>query len=151
MGNTHSIKKINFEDMQTVIKNLETYLLINTLPLNEQQCLIRGTVSCEQEETTINKYIRENKGLKIIIYGKNCNDIKPQEKAQQLYNLGFYNIFIYAIANFVYEDFFNNLNEDFFFEKQNLEKLTHNRRKIEDIYNTHLISTFAPAIGDAMI
>ena len=32
MGNTQSMKKINYEDMQTVIKNPEIYLIINTLP-----------------------------------------------------------------------------------------------------------------------
>ena len=31
MGNTQSIKKINYEDMQTVIKNPELYLIINKL------------------------------------------------------------------------------------------------------------------------
>jgi hypothetical protein len=95
MGNTQSMRQINFEDMQTVTKNPETYLLINTLPLSEQQCLIRGTVSCEQEETAINKYIRENKGLKIIIYGKNCNDDSIHKKYQQLITLGFYNVYAY--------------------------------------------------------
>ena len=30
MGNTQPMKKINYEDMQTVIKNPEIYLIINT-------------------------------------------------------------------------------------------------------------------------
>ena len=62
MGNTQSIRKINFEDMQTVTKNPEIYLLINTLPLGDyQSCLIHGTVSSTQEEMAINKYLKENK------------------------------------------------------------------------------------------
>ena len=44
---------------------------------------------------TINKYIRENKGLKIIIYGKNCNDDSIHKKYQQLLSLGFYNVYAY--------------------------------------------------------
>ncbi len=95
MGNTQSIQKINFEDMQTVTKNPEIYLLINTLPISDQQCLIRGTISCEQEEPAINKYLKENKGLRIIVYGKNCNDDSVQKKYQQLLTLGFYNIYAY--------------------------------------------------------
>ena len=60
-GNTQSMRKINFEDMQTVTKNPEIYLLINTLPLGDHQsCLIHGTVSSTQEESAINKYLKEN-------------------------------------------------------------------------------------------
>jgi hypothetical protein len=95
MGNTQSIQKINFEDMQTVTKNPEIYLLINTLPISDQQCLIRGTISCDQEEHAINKYLKENKGLRIIVYGKNCNDDSVQKKYQQLLTLGFYNVYAY--------------------------------------------------------
>lgn len=32
------------------------------------------------------------------------------------------------------EDFFNNLNEDFFFKKENIEKLNHNHEKIKEYY-----------------
>jgi hypothetical protein len=32
MGNYQSIQKINFEDMQYIIKRTDTYLIINTLP-----------------------------------------------------------------------------------------------------------------------
>lgn len=95
MGNTQSMRKINFEDMQTVTKNPEVYLLINTLPLGDQQCLIRSTVSSEQEESVINKYIKENKGIRIILYGKNCNDESVQKKYQQLLSIGFYNVYVY--------------------------------------------------------
>ncbi len=96
MGNSQSIRKVNFEDIQIVLKNPELYLLVNTLTESEQNCLIKGTVSAIQEIELINNYLKNDKSIKIVIYGKNCNDIKPQEKAQQLYNLGFYNIFIYV-------------------------------------------------------
>jgi len=95
MGNTQSIKKINFEDIQTAIKNPEMYLLINTLPLNEQQCLITNTCFAEDEEVLINKYLKENRNIKFIIYGKNCNDVSVEKKYNQLLSLGFYNIYIY--------------------------------------------------------
>jgi len=95
MGNSQSIKKINYEDMQTVIKNSEIYLLINTLPSTNQECLIINTVSIDQEEAIINKYMKENRSIRIIIYGKNCNDEQVDTKYQQLVSLGFYNVFIY--------------------------------------------------------
>ena len=38
MGNVQSMRKINFEDMQTATKNPEVYLIINTLSSKEQQC-----------------------------------------------------------------------------------------------------------------
>lgn len=95
MGQTHSIQKINYEDMQTIIKNPETYLIINTLPKNEQDCLIIHTSAAIDEEIIINRAIKENKKIRIVIYGKNCNDETVEKKYQQLYSLGFYNIFIY--------------------------------------------------------
>jgi hypothetical protein len=50
MGNSHSIQKINFEDMQWTFKNPETCLLINTLPSTEQGCLIVTTIAAQEEE-----------------------------------------------------------------------------------------------------
>ena len=95
MGNTQSIKKINYEDMQTIIKNPEIYFIINTLPVSEQQCLIVNTTLANNEEIIINKFMKENKSIRIIIYGKNCNDENVNKKYQQLLSLGFYNICIY--------------------------------------------------------
>ena len=96
MGNTQSIQKINFEDIQIAIKNPESYLLINTLPLSEQKCLIKNTCNAEKEIEIINKYMKSyNKNIKIIIYGKNSNDYTTQKKYEQLISLGFYNIYIY--------------------------------------------------------
>jgi hypothetical protein len=81
--------------MQTVIKNPEIYLIINTLPPSEQQCLIVNTTLANEEEEIINKFMKENKSIRIIIYGRNCNDETINKKYQQLYSLGFYNIFVY--------------------------------------------------------
>jgi hypothetical protein len=96
MGNIQTMKKINYEDMQTVVKNPEVYLIINTLSPSEQKCLISNTTFAEEEEIIINRYLKENKNIRIIVYGKNCNDDSIQKKYQQLLSLGFYNIFVYA-------------------------------------------------------
>ena len=95
MGNTQSMIRISFEDMQTASKNPETNLIINTLPESEQGCLIVGTVTVEQELMLINRYLKENKNVRIILYGKNCNDETVQKKYQQLYALGFINVYVY--------------------------------------------------------
>ena len=95
MGNSQSAKKINYEDMQTVVKNPEIYMLINTLPVDSQDCLISTTVSVEKEEAIINKYLKENRGIRIIVYGKHCNDELVDKKYQQLLALGFNNIYAY--------------------------------------------------------
>lgn len=97
MGNSQSIRKINFEDMQTATRNPELYLIINTLLPHEQSCLIINTISVVQEETIINKYMKQsNMDIRIIIYGKNCNDETVNNKYKQLQSLGFFNIFIYS-------------------------------------------------------
>ena len=97
MGNAQSIQKINYEDVQHVIKNTEIYVLINTLSENEQDCLIPHTTNINNEEILINKFIKNgNKQIKIIVYGRNCNDEKIYTKYNQLVSLGFYNVFIYT-------------------------------------------------------
>lgn len=95
MGNTQTVQKIGFEDVQIVIKNPETYFLINTLSDAEQQCLIINTVNISQEELLVNKYLQTNKQIKIVIYGKNNVDETVFKKQQQLVSLGFANVYIY--------------------------------------------------------
>ena len=96
MGNSQSMQKINYEDIQYVIKN-QAHILINTLSEKEQECLIPNTVNVNQEEEIINQLIKNgNKQIKIIVYGRNCNDEKIYTKYNQLTSLGFYNIFLYT-------------------------------------------------------
>jgi 23S rRNA pseudoU1915 N3-methylase RlmH len=96
MGNSQSQMKINFEDVQYVIKNQEYFLLINTLNETEQHCLILHTVPAKKEIELLNRFIQNNnKKVKIIIYGKNTNDEKLANKYNQLISLGFYNVYIY--------------------------------------------------------
>jgi hypothetical protein len=96
MGNSQSIQKINFEDIQFVIKNPENHLLINTLNDSQQDCLIQNTIVASQEEIIFNKLMKtNNKNIRIIIYGANSNDETIYKKYQQLMSLGFYNLYIY--------------------------------------------------------
>ena len=94
MGNSTSIKKINFEDIQTSIKDNNT-IIISTLNSKAQNCLIKGTILFNNEEKVINANLN-NYNLKIIIYDKNCNEQKPYDKYKQLIALGFRNIYIYS-------------------------------------------------------
>lgn len=97
MGNNTSItKKVNFEDIQEIIqKNKKDCLIINTLDASFQHCLITKTVNIENEEMTINTYLRKNKNIKIIIYDKNAHQTKLFKKYEQLLKLGFVNVYIY--------------------------------------------------------
>jgi len=98
MGNSQSsIQKINFEDIQHVIKSMENHLLINTLNETDQRCLIRNTITAQQEVEIINRLIQSSKQqIKIIVYGANCNDEKIYSRYNQLNSLGFYNVYIYV-------------------------------------------------------
>lgn len=93
MGNTQSIKKINFESMQKAIYN--KYIIINTLDENKQECLILNTVLWKDEESIVNDYIKNDLQINIVIYGENSQDDKIVTKYYQLQKLGFSNIYIY--------------------------------------------------------
>lgn len=91
-------KEINYIsciDLQSKISNLD-YLLINTLPDNEQDILIKNSIYAYDEVEVIEKYIKENKLINIIIYGKNSYDQSIIKKYKQLKNLGFNSIYIYS-------------------------------------------------------
>jgi hypothetical protein len=96
MGNTASIRKINCEDMQKACKNTNNYIIINTLDVSMQNCLILNTTKIENEEALINSIIKKTKNKNIIIYGRNCNDEKVYKKYQQLVSLGFTNVYVYV-------------------------------------------------------
>ena len=94
MGNKMSIRKVGYEDVQFVIKHKKNYILINTLTITEQNCLIPGTISIKNEEVIINKNL--NKNTNIIIYGKNANDESIFKKYEQLLTLGCGSVFVYT-------------------------------------------------------
>ena len=96
MGGSQSIQKINYEDIQYILNNKNSGILINTMREEEQECLIINTVNIHKEVELINNCLKNGKKhIKIIIYGKNANDEKIYEKYSQLSSLGFYNIYIY--------------------------------------------------------
>ena len=73
MGNSQSIQKINFEDIQFVLKNKESFILINTLLEAEQDCLISGTISINKEIELINHCIKNGKKQYFIISCPRCS------------------------------------------------------------------------------
>lgn len=93
-GTNASILKINYEDVKLSINN-SNYLLINTLPNHEQNCLIYKTIHFASEEQIINDLVNNNKSHNIIIYGKNCNDDSVYKKYNQFIDLGFTNVYLY--------------------------------------------------------
>lgn len=98
MGNSQSINKINFESVQNIVNNNITcgqFMIINTLENNNQNCLIKNTLSPQEEISALNNYLKNNKSINILIYGENCCDTKVIDKFNQLYKLGFTNIYIY--------------------------------------------------------
>jgi hypothetical protein len=139
MGNAHSSNnKINYEDMQHIVKHPELHILINTLSDNEQHCLIPNTLNINQEEPFINKLIQSGKpDIKIIIYGKNCNDERIYKKQQQLISLGFYNVYIYLGGLFEWlclQDIYGPI--DFPTTKKELDLLKYKSNKT---LNVHLL------------
>lgn len=96
MGVNYSINKVNFEYVQNYcnFKN-DKLLLINTLAYSKQDCLIKNTIIASQEEEILNSYLKKNKTIIILIYGENCSDNKVIEKYNQLYKLGFTNVYVY--------------------------------------------------------
>ncbi len=96
MGNISSVNKVNYAFVQNTIYNSgEIILLINTLSYDKQDCLIKNTINASNEEELINKYLKNNKAIKILIYGENSSDNKVIDKYNQLYKLGFVKIYVY--------------------------------------------------------
>lgn len=91
------IKKATFEDIQHAIKNKDRYILINTLPVDEQACLITNTISYSMEESVINEFLNQYalRDKIIIVYGKNTNDDTVEKKYRQFISLGFVEVYMY--------------------------------------------------------
>lgn len=105
---------ITFEDMQSIINNNE-YIIINTLPLDQQRCLIKNTISGGDEERKLNEmlYNMNVPDKNIVVYGKNSHDDTVTQKASQLYQHGIKNIFVYNGGLFEWlllQDIFGNDN-----------------------------------------
>jgi len=90
-------KKIGFEDVKDAIYSRDT-MIINTLPIIEQACLIQGTINASDEERIMNQYIEKGTAStkRIIVYGKHSCDDTSQTKCKQLQSLGFGEVYLYA-------------------------------------------------------
>lgn len=89
-------RNIGFEDMIYILKQREQYILVNTLPINQQQCLIKHTLSMESEVSVLNDLIdRQLYQTKIAVYGVNHCDPTLETKHKQLLELGFTNVYLY--------------------------------------------------------
>lgn len=90
MGNIYSsFPMVHFEDIH------KSALLINTLSETEQKCLIYKTATIAEEIQSINQYLKTNKQVSIVVYGKNYRDKTIITKFNQLKKLGFTNVSIY--------------------------------------------------------
>ena len=96
-NNYECLNKINYENIQELIKNSDNNYIINTLENNLQDVLIPKTINYYEEENIINSLISNyNFNEVIIIYGKNSSDETIIKKYMQLKKYGFINIYIYS-------------------------------------------------------
>lgn len=106
-------KKIMFEDIQYAIRYPEQFVIINTMPINEQDCLIKHTIPFNMEEKYINDLLAsfDLHSKKLFIYGKNTLDISVEKKYKQLTSLGFSEIYLYSGGMFewmILQDIYGN-------------------------------------------
>ena len=93
MGVMYSLPSYNYHQLQDRMKN--DIILINTLPLTRQECLIKGTLQAFIEVEYMNKLLKTNKNKEIIVYGIHHTDLTVITKYNQLKKLGFKNVHIY--------------------------------------------------------
>ena len=93
----YSLPSYNYEQIQNKLNSDKNYdiILINTMTLIKQDCLIKGTIKALNEEEIINKLLKTNKNKEIIIYGIHHTDLTVIKKYNQLKKLGFKNVHIY--------------------------------------------------------
>ena len=95
MGANQSLQKTNYEDVQQACTSNE-YIIISTLPITQQHCLIKKTINCNQEEELLNSLMKTNNSIKIIVYGLNYNDDTIYKKYNHLQKCGFTSVFLYV-------------------------------------------------------
>jgi len=94
MGVMYSLPSYNYHQLQDRMKKNEI-VLINTLPITRQECLIKGTLKALHEVEYMNKILKTNKNKEIIVYGIHHTDLSVITKYNQLKKLGFKNVYIY--------------------------------------------------------
>jgi hypothetical protein len=107
MGANQSLKRLTFEDMQRIIDikdihnikdihEIKDFILINTMSLTDQSCLIPKTVTATEETALLNTLLgKRQKNVRIVIYGRNCNDETVLSKHNQIVSLGFTDVSVY--------------------------------------------------------
>ena len=86
---------IAFEDVQHAISDHHT-VLVSTLPRSDQQCVISGTLSPQEEEARLNASLSKGRpSERIVVYGRNAQDKTPEKKCKQLSGLGFTHVLLY--------------------------------------------------------
>ena len=133
MGTQQSLNKINYEDVQYGIKN--NYIIINSLPENEQEILISKTIHATKEVELMNSLIKSSlKDNNIIVYGKHSNDDKILLKYNQLISLGFTNVYMYTGGLFEWlllQDIFGE--DEFPTTKKEIDILKYKPRKLFNV------------------
>jgi hypothetical protein len=93
MGVMYSMPSYNYHQLQDRMKF--DIVLINTLSLSKQDCLIKGTIKAFVEEEYVNKLLKTNKNKEIVVYGIHHTDLSVIKKYNQLKKIGFKNVYIY--------------------------------------------------------
>lgn len=87
--------RVGFEEVLQCIRGGQGWV-INTLPFDRQGCLIRGTLTIEEEVVEINDLLENGELQKeIILYGLNHTDDTVWKKHDQLASMGFRNVCVY--------------------------------------------------------
>ena len=96
-------KQARFEDVQSFVRSASSSSssschLINTLPLSNQDYLIKHTLEGHMEERLMNDILKNNdqKHVRIIVYGTNNFDESAIKKRHAMERLGFENVMVYS-------------------------------------------------------
>lgn len=97
MGQIYSsYQHYTFKELQNKLENKKgEFILLNTLPIQDQGYLIKGTIHATIENDFINGLAKKDKHKEIIIYGRDHHDMKVIEKYNKLKKIGFTNVYIY--------------------------------------------------------
>jgi hypothetical protein len=123
---------VGFEDMKYIISNPTKFLIINTLPVNDHDILILGTIPLDREESVINDQLTNYSApdLPVIIYGRNSCDLSVDAKQTQLRSLGIKDVYVYAGGLFEWLM----LGEVYGFEEFPIENRHRHKRSIDILH-----------------
>ena len=85
-------QRCSFQELQ---QKKGEFVLINTLPLDRQSYLIKGTLLAIEEARRMNEYLYKNKHIDIVVYGLDHQDQSVLKKFAQLKELGFTKVSMY--------------------------------------------------------